>query len=125
MVIGAFAVLALVLAVVGVYGVLAQNVAQRTREIGVRMALGARRGQIGTLVARQAAVLVAIGLALGAAGAIGASRFVRAMLFDVSPVDPVTLTAMAAVLAGTAAFAAGIPARRAAKLDPLRALREE
>ena len=125
MVVGAFAVLALVLAVVGVYGVLAQNVAQRTREIGVRMALGARGSQIGRLVARQAAVLVALGLAIGVAGAVAASRFVRALLFQVSPIDPLTLTAMAAVLAVTAAVAAGIPARRAARLDPLRALRED
>lgn len=123
MVIGAFAGLSLVLAVVGVYGVLAQSVAQRTREIGVRMALGARRGQVSALVARQAAVLVVTGLAIGAAGAIGLSHVLRSMLFEVSPTDPMTLLGMAGLLAVTAAVASAIPARRASGVDPMVALR--
>lgn len=123
--VGAFAVLALVLATLGVYGVLAQNVAQRTREIGLRMALGARRGQVSALIARQAALLVALGLVLGAIAAIGLSRLVQSMLFGVSPTDPLTLVAVAAVLIVTAAVAAAIPSRRAATVDPLRALRQD
>jgi predicted permease len=125
MLVGAFAGLALVLAVVGVYGVLSYSVAQRTREIGVRLALGARRQQIGSLVARQAATLVIAGLAIGGAGAIGLSHFLQSMLFEVSPADPVTLVGMAGVLAVAAAVAVAIPARRASGVDPLVALRME
>ena len=123
--VGAFAGIALVLAIVGVYGVLAQNVAQRTREIAVRMALGAKRGQVGALVARQAAVLVVAGLAIGGGAAYALGRFVQSMLYDVSPTDPLTIATMAAALAVTAAVAAAIPARRAATIDPLTALRTE
>jgi putative ABC transport system permease protein len=125
MLIAAFAVLALVLAIVGVYGILAQAVTQQTREIAVRVALGARRGQIGALVARQAALLVVTGLVIGAGGAIGLSHFLRSLLFEVSPTDPMTLVAMACLLAITAAIAAAIPARRAASVDPVVALRME
>jgi putative ABC transport system permease protein len=123
--IGAFAILALVLAIVGVYGILAQTVTQQTREIGVRMALGARRGQVGGLVARQAAALVVTGLLVGACGAVGLSHFLRALLFEVSPTDPETLVGMACLLAITAAIAAAIPARRASGVDPVVALRME
>ena len=125
MLIAAFAVLALVLAIVGVYGILAQAVTQQTREIGVRVALGARRGQIGALVARQAAGLVVTGLVVGAGGAIGLSHFLRSLLFEVSPNDPMTLAGMACLLAITAAIAAAIPARRASGVDPVVALRME
>ena len=121
--VGVFATLALVLALVGVYAVLLQNVAQRTREIGVRMALGARRGQVGALVARQAAGLVLSGLGLGAVAALGLSRYLASMLFEVSPTDPWTLVVMAALLAATAGIAAAAPARRASSVDPLVALR--
>jgi putative ABC transport system permease protein len=121
--VGVFATLALVLAIVGVYAVLLQNVAQRTREIGLRMALGARRGQVGALVARQAAGLVLAGLGLGALAALGLSHFLASMLFEVSPTDPWTLVVMAAVLAVTAGVAAAVPARRASSVDPLVALR--
>ena len=123
--VGVFAVLALVLALVGVYGILAQAVSQQTREIGVRMALGARRGQVGGLVARQAAALVVTGLAVGAGGAVGLSHFLRSLLFEVSPTDPETLVGMACLLAITAAIAAAIPARRASGVDPVVALRME
>jgi len=125
MLIGVFAVLALVLAIVGVYGILAQAVTQQTREIGVRMALGARRGQVGSVIARQAASLVVTGLVLGACGAIGLSHFLRSLLFEVSPTDPMILGGMAGLLASTAAIAAAIPARRASGVDPVVALRME
>jgi putative ABC transport system permease protein len=125
MLIGAFALLALVLAVVGVYGILAQVVTEQTREIGLRMALGARRGQVGGLVARQAAALVVTGLVVGAAGAIGLSHFLQSLLFEVSPTDPMTLAGMAGILAIAAALAAAIPTRRASGVDPVVALRME
>ncbi|MEZ5319863.1 MAG: ABC transporter permease [Vicinamibacterales bacterium] len=121
---GSFAGLALVLAVLGLYGALAQTVAQRTREIGLRMALGARRSQVATLVARQAALVVGAGLVAGLVGAIGLARFLGAMLVGVSATDPLTLGGVAAGLALVAAVAATIPARRAASVDPLVALRE-
>jgi putative ABC transport system permease protein len=123
--IGVFAVLALVLALVGVYGILAQAVSQQTREIGVRMALGARRSQVGGLVARQAAILVVTGLVVGAGGAVGLSHFLGSLLFEVSPTDPMTLAGMAGLVAITAAIAAAIPARRASGVDPVVALRME
>jgi len=118
------AILALVIAVVGLYGVLSHAVAFRTREIGLRMALGARRGQIAQLVARQAVRLVGLGLALGVAGAVAVSRFFGALLTDVSPTDPVTLAVVVATLALVAGFAAAIPAHRASSVDPLVALRD-
>jgi putative ABC transport system permease protein len=121
----AFAGLALALAVVGVYGVLSYAVAQRTPEIGVRMALGARRGQIARLVARQATVLVGVGLAVGIVGALALSRLLTSLLVDVSPTDPLTFAGVVAVLAGTAGVASAIPARRASGVDPLVALRRE
>ena len=120
----AFATLALVIAVVGLYGVLSHAVALRTREIGLRMALGARRGQIAQLVTRQAVRLVGLGLVLGVVGAVGLSRFLGALLVDVSPTDPVTLAVVVATLVLVAGFAAAIPTRRASSVDPLVALRE-
>jgi putative ABC transport system permease protein len=120
-----FGTLALVLAAAGIYGVLAYSVAQRTAEIGVRMALGARARDVVSLVVGQAARLALAGVALGAAGALGASRGVRTLLFEVSPADPPTFAITIAALAVTAAAAAYLPARRATRIDPVVAMRNE
>jgi len=123
--IGLFGALALVLAAVGLYGVLAQIVVERTREIGVRMALGARRHQVVWSVARSAAIMVGTGLLAGAAASVAAARVFSSLLYGVSSADPVTLAATAAIL-GVAAGAATLPpARRAASIDPAITLRME
>jgi putative ABC transport system permease protein len=122
---GGFAILALVLAAVGVYGVLSYIVSQRTREIGLRLALGAGRGEIVRQVVGQAIALAAIGLAVGLAGAFGLSRSIRTLLFEVSPTDLTTFATVAIVLGAVAIIAGAIPARRAARVDPLVALRSE
>ena len=100
-------------------------VSVRTREIAVRMALGARPVDVRRMVSRQAAVVAAIGIAVGAAGAFALTRVLSALLFGVSPVDPATMITAAAILAGVAALAAWVPARRAAALDPAQALRAD
>jgi predicted permease len=123
--IGGFAGVALVLGVVGLYGVTAYSVSQRTREIGVRMALGAQRNAVYGLVMRQAGWLTVTGLALGLAGAVGAATLIRKMLFGVAAWDTVTLVAVAAVLGAAAMAASFVPARRAASVDPVQALRSE
>jgi hypothetical protein len=120
-----FGLFALILAAVGVYGVLTQVVLERTREIGVRMALGARRPQVLLMVARSAGRLVVVGIAAGLAVAAGAGRFVASLLFGVAPADPFTFAAVACGLGAAAMAAAFIPARRAASVDPLIALRRE
>jgi len=117
--------LAVVLAAVGLYGVLAFAVAQRTREIGVRMALGARAGQVLRGVMKEALVLLAAGLGLGLAGAAVAGRFISSLLFEVTATDPATYAVTVGVLTGVGAMAALIPARRAAWVDPMVALRYE
>ena len=118
-----FGALGLVLAAVGLYGVTAYTVEQRTGEIGVRMALGADRGQVVTMVLRGALFQAGIGLAIGIPAAIGAGKLIADQLFGVKPWDPLML-AMAAGLLGTAVLAAAaIPAWRAAALDPVEALR--
>jgi ABC-type antimicrobial peptide transport system permease subunit len=123
--IGGFAGVALVLSLVGLYGVIAYSVSQRTREIGVRMALGAQRNAVYGLVMRQAGWLTATGLALGLAGSVGVATLIRKMLFGVAAWDTATLLSVAAVL-GTGAMAASfIPARRAASVNPVQALRSE
>ncbi len=120
-----FALLALGLAVVGVYGVTAFTTAQRTREIGVRMALGALRGDVLRMLLRETAVVAAIGLVAGLAGAFAATRVLSTLLYGVRATDPITFAAAAAAL-GLAAVAAALPAvRRAAATDPVRALRHE
>jgi ABC-type antimicrobial peptide transport system permease subunit len=122
---GTFGLLALVLACVGLYGLLAYSVAQRTKEIGIRMALGAPARRVVRLVLRGAAGLVATGVFVGLPAAWAASRFVKGMLFGVTALDPVTIVGAVAVLALAAQVAAFLPARRASRVDPLVALRHE
>jgi putative ABC transport system permease protein len=120
-----FGVLALVLAAIGLYGVTAYSVAQRTSEIGIRMALGADRGGIVQMVLRSAFLQAGIGLAIGIPGAVIAGHFMASQLYGVRPWDPVVLVTTAAVLATAAFLAAVVPAQRAASVEPMRALRVE
>ena len=120
-----FAACALLLAAIGVYGLMTRAVTARIREFGVRLALGARPGQIEALVLRQGIRLVLIGTALGVVGAFGATRLLRALLFEVNPADPVTFAVAALVLGAVALAACWVPARRATGADPLEALRAE
>ena len=122
---GVFAAIGLGLAVIGIYGVMAYSVAQRTREIGVRMALGAARVQVVGLIVRQSALLTVAGLAIGLSGAAMLSRYLEGLLFGVSPLDPVTFTAAALIFALVALVAAYGPTRRATRVNPLVALRSE
>jgi ABC-type antimicrobial peptide transport system permease subunit len=124
LVLGAFAGLALVLAIVGVHGVLSYTVAQRSREIGIRMALGADRRQVRSLVLGEGALLAGLGLLLGTLGALALSRVLRTMLYGVGRADPITLAAVAAILGGVALLASWAPARRAASTDPAVVLKE-
>lgn len=121
----AFGVIALLLAGLGVYGVVSYSVAQRTGEIGLRVALRATPQTVAGSVLRQAMVPVAFGLVAGLAAAVGAGRALRAMLFDVSTADPVTLLSVSLVLLTVGALACYVPARRAMRVDPLNALRTE
>jgi putative ABC transport system permease protein len=121
----AFGLVALILSATGIYGVLSGNVAERTREIGVRSALGASRGAILALVIRQGMVLTGIGVALGLLGAAAATQAIAAMLYDVSRLDPVTYCGVIALLGAVSLIAGGVPAWRAAKIDPMVALRYE
>jgi len=123
--VGGFAVMALVLGAVGLYGVIAYSVSQRTREIGVRMALGAQRGSVYRLILNEAGRLIVIGVAFGLAGSVGAAMLMRKLLFGVPPWDAPTLAGVAIVLAGSALLASYIPARRAASVSPVEALRIE
>jgi predicted permease len=120
-----FGIVALVLAVIGLYGVMSAAVREQTRAIGVRMALGATPGRIRETVLRQALVIVLIGSGVGLAGALAVTRLLRAVLFDVSPTDPVTFMAVSLLLMAVAALAAYLPARRATRIDPVQALRAE
>ena len=122
---GGFAALALVLAALGVYGVTAYVTRQRTREVGIRMALGAGRGQVVWLVLRQGMTPVAAGLVVGMAGAMGLARLMQGLLFQVAPSDPATLLVAAAVLGGTALASCLVPARRATRIQPVAALRHD
>jgi putative ABC transport system permease protein len=122
---GAFAAFALLLAMVGLHGVLGQLVSQRTREIGVRMALGASPQDVARMVARQAGAPVLAGLAIGIGCALLLSRFLASMLYSVTPQDPVTLACVSMTLLAAAAVAMALPARRAARTDPMVALRQE
>jgi len=121
----AFGLVALVLAATGIYAVLSGNVTERTREIGVRAALGASRGNIVTMVIRQAMTLTGLGVVLGLAGAVVASQAIATMLFGVSSLDPLTYLAVITMLAAVSALACSVPAWRAARVEPMVALRYE
>jgi predicted permease len=123
--VGSFAALAALLAAIGIYGVLSYAVRQRTREIGIRMSLGASRGRVLGEVLREGMRLAILGLAVGIAGAFAASRVLASLLSEVKPGDPVIFVATAGLLAAVALVACYLPARRAAKLDPMTALRYE
>jgi ABC-type antimicrobial peptide transport system permease subunit len=117
--------LALLLASVGLYGVMSYEVSQRTREIGIRIVLGAQRGDVLGLVIRQGMRVVIVGVVLGLAGAAGLSRVVAGLLFGVSPMDPLAFIGVSLFLVAVALLACWLPARRAAKLDPIIALKCE
>ena len=122
---GLFAAIATVLGAIGIYGVLAYAVGQRTQEIGIRMALGAERGAVLRMVLRRGIVLATIGIVLGLAGAAGLTRYLSGMLYDLTPLDPPTYAAVAILFATVALVASYLPARRATQVDPVVALRHD
>jgi len=122
---GTFAVSAVILALIGIYGVMSYAVTQRTQEIGLRMALGAHRTEIVGMVVRQGMLVAVTGIVAGAAAALALTRLMATLLFDVKPNDPMTFAAVAAVLTLTALGACWIPAFKAARVDPVVALRYE
>ena len=122
---GLFGGLALLLAMLGLYGVMSYNVARRRNEIGIRMALGAGQRRVAGMIMREVGLVVAIGLAVGTGLAIGATRLLSSFLFGVRSTDPSTFGSATIVLAAVALVAAYLPARRAARVDPMDALREE
>ena len=122
---GAFAGLALLLAAIGIFGVLAYAMAQRTRELGIRLALGAQRNDVLWLVARETAPMVGAGVIVGLVAAMGLTRFVRTMLYEIQPNDPATFAGVAITLTVVAVVAALVPARRASRVDPVIAIRSE
>jgi putative ABC transport system permease protein len=123
--IGVFGAVALGLAIIGILGVVSHAARQRTLEIGVRLALGANRGEITRLIVGQGMRPIALGVLVGAGGAIALSGFMQKLLYGVEPTDPVTFVAVTILLVGVALLACWIPAARAARLDPMVALRSE
>jgi ABC-type antimicrobial peptide transport system permease subunit len=122
---GSFSFVALILAALGIYGVMANAVSQRTNEIGIRMALGARVGDVLRLVLARGLVLTGLGLSLGLAGSLAVTRLLRSFLQDISPTDPCTFAVLPCVLGALSLLACYLPARRAARVDPMVALRYE
>ena len=122
---GLFAGVALLLAVIGLYGVMAYTVAQRTHEIGIRMALGAQTGDVLRMVLGQGMAMVLVGVGVGLAAAFALSRLISSFLYDVSATDPLTFVGVPLLLCVVAALATYIPARRATRVDPMEALRYE
>jgi ABC-type antimicrobial peptide transport system permease subunit len=120
-----FSVLAMVLAAVGLYGVLAYSTEQRTREIGVRLALGSQRSSVVLLVVREMAVIAAIATAIALPSVVALARLFRSQLYGVTTFDPVTLAGAVVLTIGMVAIAAALPARRAATVEPMQALRTE
>jgi putative ABC transport system permease protein len=125
MLFGAFAATALLLVATGVFGVLAFSVTRRTREIGLRMALGAVPGTVTRLIMREMLGFTVVGVAIGLAGAVAGARLIRTMLFGIEPTDPVAFATTALFLLVLSAAASYLPARRAARVDPLTALRHD
>ena len=121
----AFAVIALILSALGIYGMLAYEVTQRTKEIGIRGAIGATRNQIISLILAQGLIKTGIGLTIGLGGALALSRFLEKLLFGVKPVDPLIFAGVAILLLLVALVASWLPARRAANVNPMVALRAE
>jgi ABC-type antimicrobial peptide transport system permease subunit len=120
-----FAVLALLLACIGLYGVMAYRVARRTREIGIRLAVGARQQSVVWMMVRETVVLVTIGAVLGTLASLGVNRFIAAQLFGVTPRDPAAIVAALAVLGCVTLIAGYVPAHHASRIDPVQALRAE
>jgi putative ABC transport system permease protein len=117
--------MALLLGIVGIYGVISYSVSQRRRELGIRIALGAPHRALKSMVVRQGVLLASIGVAFGLAAAAAATRMMTALLFDISPVDPITYAAVSLGLLVAAAAASYVPAHRASNVDPTEALRAE
>ena len=122
---GGFSIVGLLLAGVGIYGVVAYSVARRTREMGIRVALGADPGSVGRMVVRSSMKLVAWGIVVGVAGALGTTRLLQSFLYEVAPGDPLTLAAVTAILVGTALLASWLPARAGTRTDPMITMRAE